>query len=110
VLFYTGNPISYGSAVSSAYLLAGNQTIRLIYKTFNKAIVNFTKDYGAGVFCMSATLLDLVLSTSGDTLILTYYIHALTSTNSNKKFQITLYFTLNVTAATYDMTAPYVYA
>ena len=72
--------------------------------------MNFTSDLGAGVFCMSATLLDLVLSTSGDTIVLTYYIHALSSNNYNRKFQISLYFTLNATTVTYDMTAPYVYS
>lgn len=72
--------------------------------------MNFTKDLGAGVFCKSATIVDLSFSTSGDTIILTYMIHAHSSNNYNRKFQITLCFTLNATTFTYDITTPYVYA
>jgi hypothetical protein len=96
--------------VDSLHLLAGNQTIRLIYRTYNKAIVNFTKDLGAGVFSKSASLLDVTFSSIGDSLIITYYIHALTTNNYNRKFQISLSFLLNGVTGRYDMDPPYVYS
>jgi hypothetical protein len=96
--------------VDSLHLLAGNQTIRLIYRTYNKAIVNFTKDLGAGVFCKNASLLDVTFSSIGDSLIITYYIYALTTNSFNIKFQISLSFFLNAVTGRYDMDPPYVYS
>lgn len=72
--------------------------------------MNFTRDLGAGVFCKNAILLDSSISTFGNIITLSYLVYGLASNNYNRKIQISLYFTLNATTATYDMAAPYIYS
>ena len=89
------------------HILVGNETIRLIYKALNKVMVNFTENLGAGIYCKSSKFLQFATADAGDTFMMNYFIHVLSSNDYNIKYVISFQMTFDATSGMYEMSSPY---